>query len=90
MKWKLFTHTATCTVCGKHNTERFHSPGLFIVPGFFRIIYRRYAMHISRRRFLSALAGTSAVAAAAAMTGCRPVSDPSGQGWLPNQYRDQT
>ena len=47
-------------------------------------------MHISRRRFLSALAGTSAVAAAAAMTGCRPVSDPSGQGWLPNQYRDQT
>ncbi|MBR2627683.1 MAG: twin-arginine translocation signal domain-containing protein, partial [Peptococcaceae bacterium] len=47
-------------------------------------------MHISRRRFLSALAGTGVVAAASTMTGCRPVSDPSGQGWLSNQYRDQT
>ncbi len=47
-------------------------------------------MHISRRRFLSILAGSGAVTATAAMTGCRPVSDPSGQGWLPNQYRNQS
>ena len=47
-------------------------------------------MSISRRRFISMLAGTGAVAAATTLTGCRPVSDPSGQGWLPNQYRDQS
>ena len=41
-------------------------------------------MSISRRRFISMLAGTGAVAAATTLTGCRPVSDPSGQGWLPN------
>ena len=47
-------------------------------------------MSISRRRFISMLAGTGAVAATTTLTGCRPVSDPSGQGWLPNQYRDQS
>ncbi len=36
------------------------------------------------------LAGGGAVAAATTLTGCRPVSDPSGKGWLPNQYRDQS
>ena len=47
-------------------------------------------MSISRRRFISMLAGTGTVAAAATLTGCRPVSDPSGAGWQPNQYRDQS
>jgi len=47
-------------------------------------------MSVSRRKFISMLAGTGAVAAATTLTGCRPVSDPSGQGWLPNQYRDQS
>lgn len=43
--------------------------------------------NISRRRFLSVMAGAGVVGAAATMTGCSPVSDPSGTGWLPNQYR---
>lgn len=43
---------------------------------------------MSRRRFLSVMAGAGVVGAAATMTGCRPVSDPSGTGWLPNQYRN--
>lgn len=43
---------------------------------------------MSRRRFLSVMAGTGLVGAAATMTGCSPVSDPSGTGWLPNQYRN--
>lgn len=42
---------------------------------------------ISRRRFLSVMAGAGVVGATATMTGCSPVSDPSGTGWLPNQYR---
>ena len=42
---------------------------------------------MSRRRFLSVMAGAGAVGAAATMTGCRPVHDPAGTGWLPNQYR---
>ena len=42
---------------------------------------------ISRRRFLSVMAGAGVVGAAATMTGCSPVSDPAGKGWLPNQYR---
>ena len=43
---------------------------------------------LSRRKFLTLMAGTSLVGAAATMTGCSPVSDPSGTGWLPNQYRN--
>ena len=43
---------------------------------------------MSRRRFLSVMAGAGVVGAAATMTGCSPVSDPSGTGWLPNQYRN--
>ena len=43
---------------------------------------------MSRRRFLSVMAGAGVVGAAATMTGCAPVSDPSGTGWLPNQYRN--
>lgn len=43
---------------------------------------------MSRRRFLSVMAGTGVVGAAATMTGCRPVHDPAGTGWLPNQYRN--
>lgn len=43
---------------------------------------------MSRRRFLSVMAGAGVVGAAATMTGCRPVSDPSGTGWLPNQYQN--
>ena len=43
---------------------------------------------MSRRRFLSVMAGAGVVGAATTMTGCRPVSDPSGTGWLPNQYRN--
>ena len=35
---------------------------------------------MSRRRFLSVMAGAGVVGAAATMTGCRPVSDPSGTG----------
>ena len=42
---------------------------------------------ISRRRFLSVMAGAGVVGATATMIGCSPVSDPSGTGWLPNQYR---
>lgn len=45
---------------------------------------------ISRRKFLSVLAGTGAVGAAATLTGCSPVADNSGKGWLPNQYRNQS
>ena len=43
---------------------------------------------MSRRRFLSVMAGAGVVGAAATMTGCAPVSDPSGTGWLPNSYRN--
>ena len=43
---------------------------------------------MSRRRFLSVMAGAGIVGAAATMSGCSPVSDPSGTGWLPNQYRN--
>ncbi len=43
---------------------------------------------MSRRRFLTVMAGAGAVGAAVAVTGCSPVSDPSGTGWLPNQYRN--
>ena len=43
---------------------------------------------MNRRRFLSVMAGAGVVGAATTMTGCRPVSDPSGTGWLPNQYRN--
>ncbi len=43
---------------------------------------------MNRRRFLNVMAGAGAVGAAAAMTGCRPVHDASGTGWLPDQYRN--
>ena len=45
---------------------------------------------MSRRKFLSVLAGTGAVGAAATLTGCSPVASTSGKGWLPNQYRNQS
>ena len=45
---------------------------------------------MSRRRFLSVMAGAGAVGAAATMTGCAPVADHSGKGWLPNQYRNES
>jgi len=47
-------------------------------------------MNVSRRKFISILAGAGAVATASTLTGCSPVSDPSGTGWLPNQYRNQS
>ena len=43
---------------------------------------------LSRRKFISLLAGSCAIGAVT-LSGCSPVSDPSGTGWLPNQYRTQ-
>ena len=44
---------------------------------------------VSRRKFITLLAGTGVVGAGM-LTGCRPVTDPSGTGWLPNQYRSES
>ena len=43
---------------------------------------------LSRRKFISLMAGSCAVGAVT-LSGCSPVSDPSGTGWLPNQYHTQ-
>ena len=43
---------------------------------------------LSRRKFLSVMAVGCAVGAVG-LSGCSPVSDPSGTGWLPNQYRKE-
>lgn len=45
--------------------------------------------NISRRKFITLLAGTS-ITGASILAGCSPVSDPGGTGWLPNQYRNQS
>lgn len=45
---------------------------------------------LSRRKFLTILAGGGVAGAALTMTGCSPVASTSGTGWLPNQYRNQS